>query len=428
MIPSPFARLKQVALSQDLADPLASFRVRFAYPKLHDSNSIYFTGNSLGLMPLAARDSLTQELDTWSQYGVEGHFQGPQPWVSFHQPFSDWLAPLLGAQPQEVVAMGSLTANLHFLLASFYRPSSTRFKILCEGSSFPSDFYALDSQARWHGFDPAQAVVEIHPRPGEHTLRTDDILAQIEALGSSLALVMLGGVNYLTGQFFDLQNIAKAAHRVGANMGTDLAHAIGNVPLSLHDWNIDFAAWCSYKYLNSGPGAAAGIFVHEKHLGKSDIPRLEGWWGHQPDTRFLMGRHMQPAHTAEAWQHSNAPVMNMAAQRASLALFAEAGQDRLQAKRESLVRFFLQAYHALQQDLPAGSLDCLTPESLPDRGCQSSLVFPGRGKSLFDWLSRAGVIADWREPNVVRIAPVPLYNTHLEVWTFLDLVRQGLRA
>lgn len=425
MSSTPFAQLQQEARFRDLADPLASFRQRFAYPSIHPS-AIYFTGNSLGLMPLDARQSIEQELNTWSTFGVEGHFEGAQPWVSFHEPFAHWLAPILGAEPQEVVAMGSLTANLHFLMASFYRPSSTRFKILCEGSSFPSDFYALDSQAKWHGFNPKEAVVELHPRSGEHVLRTEDVVQRIHELGSELALVLLGGVNYLTGQFFDLKNITAEAHKVGAVMGTDLAHAVGNVPLNLHDWNIDFAAWCSYKYLNSGPGATAGIFVHERHLGKNDLPRLEGWWGNRADTRFLMGRHIQPAQTAEAWQLSNAPVLNMAAQRASLQIFADAGQQRLHQKRESLVDFFLMAYQALLQEVPKGSLDCLTPTNPAERGCQSSLVFPGRGKSFFEWLSKAGVIADWREPNVVRIAPVPLYNTHSEVWNFLELVRQGL--
>lgn len=399
------------AVSQDQYDTLAKFRNRFYHPELHGKKAIYFTGNSLGLQPDKAEEYILQEINDWKKFGVEGHFQSKNPWFSYHEPFAKLLAPLFGAKPSEVVAMGSLTNNLHLLMVSFYRPTKKRFKILSEQKAFPSDLYALDSQAKFHGFDPKEAVVEIGPREGETTIRKEDILQKINELGDSLAMVMMGGVNFYTGQLFPMQEITKTAHQVGAIVGFDLAHAAGNVELKLNEWNVDFAAWCSYKYLNSGPGSVAGLFVHEKHHADESLPRFHGWWGNKADSRFKMERTFHPFHSAEAWQLSNAPVFSMAIHRASLEIFHEAGMGALIEKSRKLSGYTAALIEKLNEEAGKQLIQILTPKVKEERGCQISLVIKKDGRKVFDELLKNEIITDWREPDVIRIAPVPLYNS-----------------
>jgi kynureninase len=414
------------AVSQDQYDSLASFRNRFHQPILNDKKAVYFTGNSLGLQPDKAEEYLLQEINDWKKFGVEGHFHSKNPWFSYHEPFSNLLAPIVGAKPTEVVAMGSLTNNLHLLMVSFYRPTKTRYKILSEQKAFPSDLYALDSQARFHGFDPKDAVVEIGPREGETYIRKEDVLAKIEELGESLALVMMGGVNFYTGQVFPMKEITELGHKVGAVVGFDLAHAAGNIELKLNEWNVDFAAWCSYKYLNSGPGSVAGIFVHEKHHENESLPRFNGWWGNKPNSRFKMERSFQPFHTAEAWQLSNAPVFSMAVHRASLEIYNEAGMPALLEKSKILTGYMVALIEKVNQDAGAQLIQILTPSNPEERGCQISLVMKKDGRKVFDELLKNGIITDWREPDVIRIAPVPLYNSYKDCYDLFSTLKSIL--
>jgi len=326
----------EFARSLDDVDPLRKFRERFFIPRHNGKDCIYFTGNSLGLQPRATAQYVQQELDDWARLGVEGHFQARNPWLPYHEIFPIQLSKIVGAKENEVVAMNQLTVNLHLLMVTFYRPAGGRYKIICEAKAFPSDQYAFESQARYHGFDPDEAVIEVSPRQGEHVLRTEDIISTIRRHGDSVAVVLFGGVNYYTGQYFDLLKITEAAHAVGAYAGFDLAHAAGNVALRLHDWNVDFACWCSYKYLNSGPGGVAGIYIHEKHAVNKELPRFAGWWGYDKETRFQMRKGFDAIPTAEGWQLSNVPVLSMAAHKASLDIFEEAGMDALHAKRKLL--------------------------------------------------------------------------------------------
>lgn len=413
------------AQKQDQQDPLSRFRQQFHFPQHEGKDVVYFTGNSLGLQPKAAESALRQELEDWRKYGVEGHFEARLPWYSYHEFFTAPLARLVGAKESEVVAMGTLTGNIHLLMTSFYRPTPSRYKILCEAKAFPSDQYALQAQAKMHGFDPDDAIVEVHPRPGEKTIREEDIVERIYELGESLCTVMIGAVNYFTGQYFDLKAISDAAHQAGASAGFDLAHAMGNVPVKLHDWNVDFAAWCSYKYLNSGPGAVAGIFVHEKHH-KRDLVRQAGWWGHDKNARFQMAPAFAPMASAEAWQQSNAPVFNMAIHRVSLELFDEAGLENLRDKSEKLTGFLAFVIANISQATNT-DLEIITPREPERRGCQVSIVAHGHGKKLFDGLTRNGVVADWREPNVIRVAPVPLYNSFEDVYRFGEILKKLLK-
>lgn len=413
------------AVEMDEQDPLVHFRKEFLFPQHQGKNVLYFTGNSLGLQPRRAKEYILQELEDWENLGVEGHFQAKNPWFSYHEPFSDLLAPIVGAKPSEVVAMGTLTNNLHLLMVSFYRPTKQRYKIITEARNFPSDQYALDSQVRFHGFEPKDAIIEIAPREGETFLRTEDILACIEDNSESLALVMMSGVNYLTGQYFDLSSITQKAHEVGAFAGFDLAHAAGNVALQLHNWEVDFAVWCSYKYLNSGPGSIAGIFVHEKHH-TSSMPRFEGWWGTKSDTRFLMKREIEPFQTAEAWQLSNAPVFAMAIHRASLELFNEAGMSNLVNKSKLLsgyLRFLLEQINHENKDV----LTIVSPENEQDRGCQVSVILHNNAKKVFQELMDDGIVTDWREPNIIRVAPVPMYCSFVDVYLFVERLRQKMK-
>ncbi len=406
------------AQSQDRLDPLFHFRERFLFPQHEGENCIYFCGNSLGLQSSSVKYLMDAELADWAKYGVEGHFEARNPWFSYHQPFSDSLAKIVGAQKDEVVAMNTLTVNLHLLLLTFYRPQNGRYKIIMEAGAFPSDQYAIETQVRMYGYNPDDAIIEIAPRPGQHIIEEEDIIKAIELAGDSLALILFGGVNYYTGQLFDMQQITAAAHRVGAYAGFDLAHAVGNVPLYLHDWNVDFACWCSYKYLNSGPGAVGGAFVHEKHGNNPETFRLAGWWGNEEQTRFKMQKGFVPQKGAAGWQMSNAPVFNMVAHKASLDLFDKAG---IKALREKSIGMTAYLEYLLRQ-LNNLSFEIITPSDPERRGAQLSLLFEERGREVFEALSKQGVIADWREPNVIRIAPVPMYNNYEDCYKFYEIL------
>jgi kynureninase len=403
-----------LARRQDAADPLKSFREQFIFPQHEGHNAIYLCGNSLGLQPVSTRQALLDELDQWATYGVEGHFMGENPWMYYHKYLTPQSARLVGALPHEVVVMNTLTVNLHLMMVSFYRPTSSRYKIIMEAGAFPSDQYAMETQVRWHGFDPETAIIEIAPRPGEETLRTEDILDTIEQHKNELALTMFGGVNYYTGQWYDMQAITEAAHRAGAYAGFDLAHAAGNVPVQLHDWGADFAVWCSYKYLNSGPGGPSGAFVHERHAASPDLPRFAGWWGHDEKERFKMRKGFKPMYGAEGWQLSNAQIFAFAAHKASLDIFDQAGMAQLRAKSVLLTGFMEQLLREADPDNRQYRI--ITPTDPEQRGCQLSLLTQENGKALFDRLTQKGIIADWREPNVIRFAPIPLYNSFEDVW------------
>jgi len=406
------------AQSQDNADELKHFRQEFYIPKHTDgSDVLYFTGNSLGLQPKRAMQYLQEEMLKWQTHGVEGHFTQPRAWFDYHKHLRKGLAHLTGGKAQEVVAMNTLTTNLHILLTTFYQPTGKRNKILMEAGAFPSDQYVAESQARFYGLNPDEVIVELPTGA--------DALAKIAELGDSLALVMFGGVNYYTGQLFDMQSITKAGQAVGAKVGYDLAHAIGNAPLQLHDWGVDFAAWCSYKYLNAGPGGVGGIFVHEKHLNPPQ-PRLFGWWGYEESTRFLMQTGFKPEPGADAWQMSNAPILNMAVLLASLSLFEEATMTRLREKSLQLTAYLLFLVKNIAQETET-DIRILTPENPAERGCQLSLEIPKDGKELHEKLTAKGVIADWREPAVIRLAPVPLYNTFEDIYRFGEILKNALR-
>lgn len=413
------------AAQLDQQDPLAHMRERFHLPVINGKQVLYFTGNSLGLQPKAVREVVLEELDDWAQWGVEGHFHAKRPWFAYHEEFTSGAAKLVGAKPKEVVMMNGLTVNLHLLLVSFYRPQGKRTKIICEQKAFPSDQYALESQVRFHGLDPAVEIIEIEPREGQQTMHHDDIEAAIAKHADELALVMFGGVNYYTGQLLDMKRITKAAHATGAQCGFDLAHAAGNVPLELHDWNVDFACWCSYKYLNSGPGSIAGAFVHERHAD-ADLPRFSGWWGHDKSERFQMKPGFKAISGAEGWQLSNAPVMAMAPHLASLRMFTEVGMEALRKKSLQLTDYLI--YVVEEAGKRSGSpVEIITPTDHQERGCQLSLLVHGHGRPLFDELEANGVVTDWREPNVIRMAPVPLYNSFTDVYTFGTLLEAALK-
>jgi kynureninase len=412
----------ETARKFDEQDELSSFRNRFLIPQLNNQDSIYLCGNSLGLQPKSVAESIQIELDDWANLGVEGHVHSRRPWLNYHEMFAGPLGRLIGAQENEVVAMNGLTINLHLLLISFYRPTQQRFRIICEEKAFPSDVFVLQSQANLHGRSAGDVIREIKPRPGRVKIEEEDILAAIKEEGDALALVMIGGVNYYSGQVFDMNRITEAAHSVGAFAGFDLAHAIGNIELNLHEWNVDFAAWCSYKYLNSGPGSVAGIYIHEKHASNPEVFRLKGWWGHDKDSRFKMEPHFVPIPTAESWQMSNAPVLSMAAHRASLDIFDEAGMHRLVSKSKNLTTYlFTLLEDILKRPQFEGMFSIITPE---ERGCQLSLLFHHSGKNMFDHLFKQGIIADWREPDVIRVAPIPLYNSFVDVFRFAEIISQ----
>lgn len=404
------------AAEMDSRDPLAQYRECFHIPKTdRGEDCIYFCGHSLGLQPKSAKSYIEQELEDWAQLGVEGHFHGKDPWMPYHRLLTEQTAALVGAEPIEVVVMNSLTVNLHLMMASFYRPTTKRHKILIEGGAFPSDQYAVKSQIHFHGLNPDNSLIELVPRDGESYIRAEDISTLIDREGDSIALILLGGVNYSTGQVFDMSEITKAGHRKGCTVGFDLAHAVGNIPVHLHDWGPDFAVWCSYKYLNGGPGCVAGCFVHERHARSWDLPRYAGWWGHDEKTRFQMGAEFHAMQGAEGWQLSNPPILALAPLRASLEIFAQAGIDRLRVKSRTLTAYL---EHLLQEQ-KSDKYAIITPRDPEQRGAQLSIRIRG-GREICDRLISEGVLGDWREPDTYRVAPVPLYNTYKDVYRFLQ--------
>ncbi len=438
---SEFEASPAFAGSLDTLDPLKSFREQFFIPKSSDgSDVIYFTGNSLGLQPRSVRAFVEQELKDWETLGVEGHLHAHNPWLPYHEFLTGQMARVVGAKPIETVVMNSLTVNLHLMMVSFYRPTATRNRIVIEKGAFPSDQYAVESQLRFHNvLSPGlsrppgdttppeggtqNSLIALTPREGESTLRTEDIVEMIERDGDSIALVLLGGVNYYTGQAFDMRAITDAGHRAGALVGFDLAHAAGNIELDLHDWNVDFAVWCSYKYLNAGPGAVAGAFVHERHANSFDVPRFAGWWGHDKATRFLMGPEFRPMRGAEGWQISNPPILQMAALRASLEIFDEAGMPALREKSKRLTGYL----EFLLNEIHDERISVVTPTDPAERGCQLSIRVRDAHKGLFEAITARGVSADWREPDVIRVAPVPLYNSFADVYRFTEILKSCLK-
>jgi kynureninase len=414
-LPLDFQASEDFALAMDERDPLRSYRERFFFPRTKSNNGVYLCGHSLGLQPKTAATFVKQELKDWAELGVEGHFQGTDPWMPYHRLLTEQTAELVGAKPLEVVVMNSLTVNLHLLMISFYCPTKERHKIVMERGAFPSDQYAVQSQIRFHGFDPVTSLIELSPRAGESCLRDDDIDALIEREGHNIALIMLGGVNYATGQAFDMARITRLGHAQGCVVGFDLAHAAGNLPLKLHEWGPDFAVWCSYKYLNGGPGCAAGCFVHERHARNWMLPRFAGWWGHEEASRFEMGPHFQPMPGADGWQLSNPSIVSLAVLRASMDIFHEAGMERLRVKSVSLTSYL---EFLLSRD---ASIDfaIITPPETERRGAQLSIKIARNGRALCKCLVEEGFVGDWREPDTFRVAPVPLYNSYHDVFRFV---------
>ncbi|MDF4204465.1 kynureninase [Maribacter sp. SA7] len=419
-----FKNTLEFAQSLDAKDNLKTYRDEFIFPKINGEQVIYFTGNSLGLQPKRTKSFVDEVMKDWAELAVEGHFYAEKPWWDYHERLAAPLAKVVGALPEEVSVMNTLTVNLHLLMVSFYNPTKKRFKILCEEKAFPSDQYMFQSQVRFHGLDPEETIVELKKREGEHHWRTEDILEKIEELGDELALVLIGGVNYYNGQVMDMQTITKAGKAVGANVGWDLAHAVGNVELKLHEWDADFASWCSYKYMNSGPGNASGIFVNKKHLNKKDIQRFEGWWGTKKDTRFLMKPEFEPMENADAWQISNVPILSVAPYLASLTMFEEVGMYKLIEKRNLIVSYLEYILHEIDKEVDS-SFEIITPK---DRGCQLSVFLHGQGKSLFNYLMENGVVTDWREPNVIRLAPAPFYSSYEDMYRFGQILKAGVLA
>ncbi|WP_162343471.1 MULTISPECIES: kynureninase [Cyclobacterium] len=424
MGPPTYELTLDFAKEMDEKDPLKGFRKQFFLPKKKGKTALYFCGNSLGLQPRAVSAYIAKDLEKWAAKGVEGHFEGEVPWVDARKPSKGQLAALLGATREEVVAMNSLTVNLHLLLVSFYRPEGKKYKILTESGAFPSDQYVLESQLKYHGYDPEEALLEISARPGEYLLRTEDILQKIRQHKDELALLMMSGVQYYTGQCFDMEAISREAGRYGITVGLDLAHAIGNVPLSLHDWGVDFATWCSYKYLNAGPGNVSGIFVHQKHGDDPEIPRFAGWWGYLEERRFEMKKGFLPMQGADGWLLSNDPILGLGALQASLDIFSAAGLENIWAKSELLtgyMEFVIRETIGSREEL-----HIITPSKPVDRGCQLSVLIPKGGKEMVEKWTENGVVADWRNPNVVRLAPAPLYNTFQEVFAFSNILKASL--
>lgn len=417
--------MRELAEQLDQKDELKKFRDEFLFPRTPSGEKyIYLCGNSLGLQPRKTQDYIQQELLDWAKLGVEGHFEAKNPWLPYHEFVTQPLSRLVGALPTEVVAMNSLTVNLHLLMVSFYRPTRERYKIVIEGNAFPSDQYAVASQAQFHaknvGFDAKSAILEVFPREGETQIRTEDFVELLEKNKNEIALVMIGGVNYLNGQLFDIPTLCQKSHQIGAVFGVDLAHAAGNALLKLHDWNVDFAAWCSYKYLNSGPGGISGAYVHERHSQNKTLPKFAGWWGHDKKTRFAMPSQFVPIETVESWQLSNPPIFQLAALRASLELFDEATMGRLRDKSKKLTGFLVEQL----QTLPAGFVDIFTPLDPEQRGAQLSLKIRGGTREMVASLRKDGIICDFREPNIVRVAPTPLYNKFSECVTFVERLRK----
>ena len=414
-----FNNSRELALELDNKDPLLSYNDKFHFPVQENGNKhIYLCGNSLGLQAKITESFVKQELDDWKALGVEGHFHAQNPWLPYHEFLSESYSKIVGSKKSEVIAMNTLSVNLHLMMVSFYRPNETKNKIIIEGDAFPSDIYAVESHMKHHGIDPSESLIKLRPRQGEVIIRLEDIINVIEQNSESVSLIMLGGVNYYTGQLFDMKKITQVAHNHGILVGFDLAHAVGNVLLSLHDWNVDFAVWCSYKYLNSGPGSVAGAFIHERHHNKN-LERFAGWWGHDKESRFKMPDQFQPIKTAEGWQLSNPSILSLAAVRASLSLFDEVGMSQLITKSKNLTSYLV----FLLNQIPTDRINIITPEQ---RGCQISISVKNGNKDLFNEITKRGVIADWREPDVIRVAPVPLYNSYLDVYNFYQVLKEIL--
>ena len=411
------------AQALDQQDPLRDMRDEYLFPQHKEKPFIYLCGNSLGLQPKVAKEVLNTQLDNWKNLAVEGWFDGDTPWMFYHKELKNLMAPIVGAKITEVCPMNTLTVNLHLLMVSFYQPKAKKYKIIMEGGAFPSDQYAIESQVRFHGFDPADAIIEVKPREGEYTLRTEDIIKAIKDNADEIALVLFGGINYFTGQWFDMPAITTAGHKIGAIVGFDLAHAAGNVPLQLHDWNIDFACWCSYKYQNSGPGGISGIFVHEKHFTDQSLHRFAGWWGYKEAQRFKMEKGFVPETGADGWQVSCTQVMPMALYHASLQLFEKAGFiDTLRNKSITLTSYLFYIINQVNKGLGEEQFKIITPDKVEDRGAQVSIIAKANGKKIFDQLVANNVLGDWREPNVIRLSPVPMYNSFEDVFKTGELL------
>ena len=413
----------QYAQSCDAKDSLKHFRDKFLFPKNSAGEQlIYLCGNSLGLQPKRTQEYIQQELNDWAKHGVEGHTDAENPWLPYHEFLTQNMAEIVGAKPSEVVIMNTLTTNLHLMMVSFYKPTKTRYKIIVESDAFPSDKYAVESQLKFHGLDPKDGLILWKPRQGEELCRFEDLERIMATQGDEVALLMIGSTNYYTGQSFPLKKITQLGHKHGAMVGFDLAHGAGNIQPNLHDTGADFAVWCSYKYLNSGPGSLGGCFVHERHEKNNDLPRFAGWWGHNKQTRFNMRHEFDPLEGAEGWQLSNPPILSMAAIRASLDVFAEAGFENVRSKSEKLTGYL----EYLRDGLNNENINIITPRNKEDRGCQLSIQVKNADKALHTKLTQAGVISDWREPDVIRVAPAPLYNNFEDVWEFVQRLKKIL--
>lgn len=420
-----FQNTLEFAAELDRQDELNKYRNEFIFPQHEGKDVIYFTGNSLGLQPKSAKKYVNEVMDDWANLAVEGHFFAEKPWWDYHERFAEPLSKIVGAKPSEVTVMNTLTVNLHLLMVSFYKPTAKRYKIICEEKAFPSDQYMFQSQVNFHGYKPEDTIVEIKRRDGEHNIRLEDILTKIEEVGDELALVLFGGVNYYTGQIFDMKTITEAAHKVGAIVGFDLAHAAGNIKLELHSWNVDFAAWCSYKYMNSGPGNASGCFIHEKHHS-SDLPRFAGWWAQKKEKRFLMEPKFDPTIGADGWQVSNLPILSLAPYLVSVEMFAKVGMEKLIAKRNQITAYLEFILHEIDKEIDGTEFEIITPQNQEERGCQLSVFLHGQGKDLFHYLMKNGVITDWREPNVIRLAPAPFYCSYEDMYKFGQILKTGI--
>jgi kynureninase len=420
-----FKNTKEFAQELDSQDKLNKYRDEFIFPKVNEKKVIYFTGNSLGLQPKRTKAYVDEVMDDWANLAVEGHFYAEKPWWDYHERFAKPLGKIVGALASEVTVMNTLTVNLHLLMVSFYRPTKSRYKIICEEKAFPSDQYMFQSQVDFHGYKSEDAIVEIKRREGEHNIRLEDVLAKIAEVGDELALVLIGGVNYYTGQVFDMKTITAAGHDAGAIVGWDLAHAVGNIKLELHDWDADFASWCSYKYMNSGPGNASGCFIHEKHHDNPDLPRFAGWWGHNKERRFKMEQTFDPVKGAEGWQISNIPILSLAPYLASVDMFDEIGMDAIIEKRDKITAYLEFVLKEIATEVDS-SFEIITPSDVSERGCQLSVLLHGEGRGLFDYLMENGVITDWREPNVIRFAPVPLYCSFEDMYDFGQILKAGI--
>lgn len=425
-----FQNTREFAKQLDANDELAHYKNEFYFPQHNGKDVIYFTGNSLGLQPKITKSYVDEIMNDWANMAVEGHFYSDKPWWDYHERFCEPLSKIVGALPSEVGVMNTLTVNLHLLLVSFYQPTTTRFKIICEEKAFPSDQYMLQTQVAFHakniGFNPSEAIVEVKRREGELNIHHEDVMAKIKEVGDELALVIIGGVNYYTGQVFDMQAITKAGHDQGAMVGWDLAHAAGNIAMHLHDWQVDFAAWCSYKYMNSGPGNASGFFVHEKHHTNKNLARFAGWYGHNKERRFLMEPSFDPVQGANGWQVSNLPVLSLAPYLASVEMFNSVGMDKLIAKRNLITSYLEFVLQEIDKEVEQANFEIITPSNPAERGCQLSVYLHGQGKELFNYLMQNGVVTDWREPNVIRLALVPFYTSFEDMYEFGQILKKGI--